>query len=182
MGRALTAKTSPLLKRNKISSAICQKRKPIPTRKSTLEHTISHQDITMLPITKTFSLPLTEIEFHQIRAQGSGGQNVNKVSSSVHLRFNIHHSTLPEPFKERLLKLSDQRITKEGIIVIKAQQFRSFEKNREAALKRLQTLIRAVTTTPKKRKATRPSRASQKKRLDKKTQRGKTKALRKRVS
>jgi ribosome-associated protein len=135
----------------------------------------------MLPITNNYSLPISEVEIHQIRAQGAGGQNVNKVSSSVHLRFDIHKSSLPDQFKERLLSRKDQRLNKEGILVIKAQQYRSYEKNRAEALSRLQALIQSVTTVPKQRKASRPSRASQSKRMDKKTLRGKTKALRKKV-
>lgn len=136
----------------------------------------------MLKITDSTSLPLNEIEITAIRAQGAGGQNVNKVASAIHLRFNIHHSSLPDIHKQRLLNLGDQRISKEGDIIIKAQQFRSQEKNREDALSRLQALIRQVTATPKKRKATRPSRESQKKRLDRKTKRGQLKRLRGKIS
>lgn len=113
-----------------------------------------------------------------IRSQGSGGQNVNKVSSAIHLRFDIVHSTLPEFYKARLLKLSDSRITNEGVIIIKAQRFRTQEQNREDALNRLQQLIQSVGKVDKIRRATKPSRASQTKRVDKKVQKGKTKALR----
>ncbi len=113
-----------------------------------------------------------EIEIKAIRAQGSGGQNVNKVSSAIHLRFDIAASSLPDIYKERLLKLNDQRITREGVVVIKAQQYRSQEKNREEALRRLYELIGRVTELPPNRKPTQPTRSSQKKRLDSKTQRG----------
>nr|WP_090960027.1 alternative ribosome rescue aminoacyl-tRNA hydrolase ArfB [Nitrosospira sp. Nsp18] len=120
-----------------------------------------------------------EIEIKAIRAQGSGGQNVNKVSSAIHLRFHIGASSLPEIYKERLLKLNDQRITREGVVVIKAQQYRSQEKNREEALRRLYELIGRVTELHPNRKPTQPTRSSQKKRLDSKTQRGQIKIMRK---
>jgi Protein chain release factor B len=120
-----------------------------------------------------------EIEIKAIRAQGSGGQNVNKVSSAIHLRFHIGGSSLPDIYKERLLKLNDQRITREGVVVIKAQQYRSQEKNREEALRRLYELIGRVTELPPNRKPTQPTRSSQKKRLDSKTQRGQIKIMRK---
>ena len=136
----------------------------------------------MLFITSGVSIPDSEIEFTAVRSQGPGGQNVNKVSSAIHLRFDIHQSSLPDVFKQRLLKISDQRISKDGIIVIKAQTTRSQEKNRAEALERLQQLLMQVTYTPKVRRPTRPTRSSQKRRMDKKTQHGKQKALRSKVS
>ena len=132
----------------------------------------------MLPITDTVAIPLGEIDIEAIRAQGAGGQNVNKVASAVHLRFDIPASSLPETFKERLLKLNDQRITREGVVVIKAQEFRSQEKNRAAALARLQQLIRRAVVTPKRRRPTRPSLKARQKRVDQKVRRGRIKALR----
>src|SRR5512133_1377718 len=123
-----------------------------------------------------------EVSLSAIRAQGAGGQNVNKVSSAIHLRFDIAASSLPPLYKERLLALSDQRITKEGVIVIKAQQHRSQEKNKEEALQRLQELVRSIAVTRKKRKPTKPTRSSQRKRLDSKTRRGEVKLTRGRVT
>ncbi|MBS7779629.1 alternative ribosome rescue aminoacyl-tRNA hydrolase ArfB [Acidovorax sp. CCYZU-2555] len=119
-----------------------------------------------------------EVEFSFMRAQGAGGQNVNKVSSAAHLRFDIRASSLPEAIKERLLALNDSRITQEGVVVIKAQQYRSQEQNRWDALERLEALVRSVAKPPKARRATRPTRGSQMRRLEGKSQRSETKALR----
>ncbi len=136
----------------------------------------------MLQISNNVAIPAREIEISAIRAQGAGGQNVNKVSSAIHLRFDIGASSIPGLYKERLLKLKDQRITKDGVIVIKAQQHRSQEMNKEEALRRLQELVRSVAVSPKKRKPTKPTRSSQKKRLDSKTRRGAVKLGRSRVT
>lgn len=132
----------------------------------------------MIVISQNVFLPDDELEISAIRAQGAGGQNVNKVSSAIHLRFDINASSLPEFYKQRLLELNDRRISKEGVIVIKAQQFRTQEKNREDALNRLRELIQSATVIQKKRRPTKPTKGSQTRRMDSKSQRGKTKALR----
>ncbi|MEM9906433.1 MAG: alternative ribosome rescue aminoacyl-tRNA hydrolase ArfB [Cyanobacteria bacterium P01_D01_bin.44] len=135
----------------------------------------------MLQITKRTAIPLSEIELSAVRSQGAGGQNVNKVASAIHLQFDIKASSLSPLYKERLLKLKDSRITKDGVIIIKAQQHRTQMQNKEDALNRLKALIQSITVTPKKRKPTKPSKSAQKKRLDSKAKRSQIKALRRNV-
>lgn len=134
-----------------------------------------------LTISNTVVLSEDEIECGAICSQGAGGQNVNKVSSAIHLRFDIQASSLPDFYKQRLLELQDKRLTKDGIIIIKAQRFRTQEKNREDALLRLVELIRSATVVKKSRKPTRPSKAAKARRTDSKTMRGKVKSLRGKV-
>jgi len=135
----------------------------------------------LIPITPTLFIDDAEIELTAIRAQGSGGQNVNKVSNAVHLRFDIRASSLPEAYKQRLLARRDQRLTEDGVLVIKAQEFRSLEKNREAALERLVEIIRAAGTVRKQRRPTQPTRAARQRRREAKVRQSRQKALRRKL-
>lgn len=132
----------------------------------------------MLSVNSQISIPLDEIEVSAIRAQGPGGQNVNKVASAIHLRFDIGASSLPEAVKQRLLQMNDQRISGDGIVIIKAQNHRSQDKNRAEALTRLAELVDQASHTPRKRIPTRPSRAAKRRRLESKKRRGSLKKLR----
>jgi ribosome-associated protein len=132
----------------------------------------------MLQISSHIIIPDSEIDIHAMRSQGAGGQNVNKVSSAIHLRFDIAASSLPPFYKEELLKLKDRRISEGGVITIKAQQHRSQEQNREDALTRLTELIQSVAIPRRKRRATKPTKGSNQRRLESKTKRGKLKTLR----
>ncbi|PSB12324.1 aminoacyl-tRNA hydrolase [Pleurocapsa sp. CCALA 161] len=135
----------------------------------------------MLKISEQVNIPSHEIDIKAVRSTGAGGQNVNKVATAIHLRFDILASSLPDSYKEKLLKLSDSRISTNGVISIKAQQFRTQHQNKEDALIRLKNLIKSVSIPKKKRFVTKPSKRAKRKRLDNKTKRSQLKALRKKV-
>ncbi|MBM4054041.1 MAG: aminoacyl-tRNA hydrolase [Planctomycetes bacterium] len=135
----------------------------------------------MIKISNKVTIPIDEIEMHAIRSQGAGGQNVNKVATAIQLRFDIYASSLPDFYKEKLLARSDRRISTEGVIIIKAQKYRTQEKNREDAIDRLRDLIKSAAVVQKKRKPTKPAKAAKEKRLETKTKRGHLKILRKPV-
>ncbi|BAY17887.1 hypothetical protein NIES21_37290 [Anabaenopsis circularis NIES-21] len=135
----------------------------------------------MLQIKNKIIIPDSELEINAIRSQGAGGQNVNKVATAIHLRFDIEASSLPAFYKQQLLKLNDRRITQDGVVVIKAQEHRSQEQNREEALQRLKQLILNAVVLPQIRKPTKPTRNSQKKRLDSKTKHGQIKSMRRQI-
>jgi ribosome-associated protein len=135
----------------------------------------------MLKISEQVIIPIGEIDMNAVRSTGAGGQNVNKVSTAIHLRFDIKASSLPEVYKEKLLNLNDSRISTDGVVVIKAQQFRTQQQNKEDALNRLQNLIKSVSIPQKKRFVTKPNKGAKRKRLDSKVKRGQLKASRKKV-
>lgn len=134
-----------------------------------------------LNISEGIDIPLDEIQFEAVRAAGAGGQHVNKVATAIHLRFEIDSSSLPETCKDRLHHCTDKRISRDGVIVIKAQRFRSQERNRADALERLRSLVKSAIRSPRRRKPTKPTAASRRKRLDRKTRHGKLKALRRNI-